>query len=35
VVALLVALVLLAFYPLSEARMHAIRLELEAKRGKV
>ena len=35
VAALRVALVLLAFYPLSEARMHAIRLELEAKRGKV
>jgi GPH family glycoside/pentoside/hexuronide:cation symporter len=35
VVALLVALVLLAFYPLSQARMHVIRLELEARRGQV
>jgi Na+/melibiose symporter-like transporter len=35
VVALLIALGLLAFYPLSEARMGTIRLELEARRGKV
>jgi GPH family glycoside/pentoside/hexuronide:cation symporter len=35
VVSLLIALVLLAFYPLSEARMKAIRLELEARRGTV
>jgi GPH family glycoside/pentoside/hexuronide:cation symporter len=35
IVALLVALLLLAFYPLSQARMHTIRLELEARRGKV
>ncbi len=33
--ALLVALVLLAFYPLSQERMRVIRLELEARRGKV
>jgi GPH family glycoside/pentoside/hexuronide:cation symporter len=35
VAALLVALVLLAFYPLSQARMSAIRRELEARRGTV
>jgi GPH family glycoside/pentoside/hexuronide:cation symporter len=35
VVALLVVLALLAFYPLSRSRMRTIRLELEAKRGKV
>jgi Na+/melibiose symporter-like transporter len=35
VIALLIALGLLAFYPLSEARMRSIRLELEARRGKV
>ena len=35
VVALLVALVLLAFYPLSEQRMRAIRSQLEAARGTV
>jgi Na+/melibiose symporter-like transporter len=35
VVALLVALILLAFYPLSEARMRTIRQELEARRGTV
>ena len=35
VAALLAALILLAFYPLSEARMRTIRLELEARRGTV
>jgi Na+/melibiose symporter-like transporter len=35
VAALLVALVLLAFYPLSQARMTTIRRELEARRGTV
>ena len=35
VAALLVALVLLAFYPLTEDRMRSIRLELEARRGSV
>jgi GPH family glycoside/pentoside/hexuronide:cation symporter len=35
IAAQLIALVLLAFYPLSEARMRAIRLELETRRGKV
>ncbi len=35
VVALQVALVLHGFYPLSEARMRAIRVELEARRGAV
>jgi Na+/melibiose symporter-like transporter len=34
-VALLVALALLAFYPLSEQRMRDIRAQLEAARGKV
>jgi len=33
--ALLVALLLLAFYPLSEARMRSIRAELETRRGTV
>ncbi len=35
VVALLVALALLAFYPLSEQRMRDIRTQLEAQRGRV
>jgi glycoside/pentoside/hexuronide:cation symporter, GPH family len=35
VAALLIALGLLAFYPLSELRMSEIRLELEARRGRV
>jgi GPH family glycoside/pentoside/hexuronide:cation symporter len=35
VVALLIAAGLLAFYPLSQARMQAIRAQLEARRGTV
>jgi GPH family glycoside/pentoside/hexuronide:cation symporter len=35
VTALTIAVVLLFMYPLSRARMHALRLELESKRGLV